>query len=77
MAQITIYLPDELEEKARRAAKAAETSVSKWIAGRVQTSLEDSWPQAVLDAAGAVPDFLDLEKIRRGDGVDSPRESFD
>jgi hypothetical protein len=77
MAQITIYLPDELEEKARQAAKAAETSVSKWIAGRVQTSLQDCWPQAVLDAAGAVPDFMDLDTIRRGHGLDSRRETLD
>ena len=35
MAQITIYLPDEIESKVRKAAKARRTSVSRWIADQV------------------------------------------
>ena len=74
MAQLTIYLPDEIEHKARRAAKAGRTSVSRWVAEQVSRNLEDAWPQAVLDAAGAAPDFPDVVKIRRGQGRDAPRE---
>ena len=77
MAQITIYLPDEVESKARKAAKARRTSVSRWIADQVVHNLEDTWPAAVLDAAGALPDFPSLEEIRKGYGRDTGRESME
>jgi len=77
MAQLTIYLPDELEKKARRAAKAKGTSVSRWIADQVVQTLDDTWPSNVLDAAGALQDFPSLDEIRKGYGLDAPRESMD
>jgi len=77
MAQLTIYLPDDIEKRARKAAKARKISVSRWVASQIEKNLEDSWPQAVLDAAGAIPDFPDIEEIRKGYGKDAPRESLD
>ena len=77
MAQITIYLPDELEAKVRKAAKVKRESVSRWIAEQIERSLSDQWPQTVLDAAGAFPDFPELKKIRQGYGKDVPREALD
>jgi hypothetical protein len=74
MAQITIYLPDAIENKARKAAKAKGTSVSRWIAEQVVDSVARVWPKGVLDAAGALPDFPDLEEIRAGYGADAQRE---
>ena len=65
MAQITIYLSDELEAKARKAATARRESVSRWIAGQVARSLSDTWPKGVLDAAGALPEFPSLDEIRK------------
>ncbi len=75
MAQITIYLPDALEDQARKAAKAERKSVSRWIADQVVQQLEHAWPRGVLDAAGAIPDFPTLEEIRKSYGADMPRES--
>lgn len=77
MAQITIYLPDDLESKARKAAKTKGKSVSRWIADQVVHSLADTWPKGVLDAAGALPEFPALPEIRRRHGHDAPRESID
>lgn len=74
MAQITIYLPDEVEKKAREAAKSESKSVSRWIADQLVHHLDDAWPKEVLEAAGAIPDFPDLDELRRGYGPDSPRE---
>jgi hypothetical protein len=73
MAQITIYLPDKVEARARRAAKAGRKSVSKWIADEVTRTLDDTWPQSVVDAAGIAPDFPDIEELRKGYGKDIPR----
>lgn len=77
MAQVTIYLPDELEEKARKAARADGKSVSRWVAEQVVATLEDAWPQSVLDAAGAIPDFPDTAALRRGYGSDARREPIE
>ena len=77
MAQITLYLPDDLEGEARKAAKAEGKSVSRWIADQVMHTLEGAWSQGVLDAAGAFPDYPSLEEIRRTYGADAPRERVD
>ncbi|HYK62001.1 MAG TPA: hypothetical protein VEV85_21375 [Bryobacteraceae bacterium] len=77
MAQITIYLRDDLEAKARKAAKAKHEPVSRWIAAQIERSLGETWPQAVLDAAGALPDFPELSELRKGYGKDAPRESME
>jgi hypothetical protein len=77
MAQITIYLPDDLEKQARKAAKAQRKPVSRWIADQLVQTLDNRWPKGVLDAAGALPDFPDLQTIRKGYGRDVGRESLD
>jgi hypothetical protein len=77
MSQITIYLPDAVEKKARKAAKANQQSVSRWIADQVLHNLSDVWPKGVLDASGALPDFPSLEEIRQSYGDDAPRGSLE
>lgn len=71
---MTIYLPDAIEKRARTAAKADGKSISRWIADELAHNLDDAWPKAVLDAAGAIPDFPDLKQLRKGYGPDAPRE---
>jgi len=77
MAKITIYLPDDIERKARKAAKKDHTSVSRWIAERVKQKLDHAWPPECLEAAGSCPDFPSLEELRSGYGHDAPREPLD
>ncbi|MGA3211578.1 MAG: hypothetical protein ABSD20_09735 [Terriglobales bacterium] len=74
MAQITIYLPATLENRARKTAKLRGLSVSRWIADQIVHNLDDAWPKGVLAAAGAIPDFPDLKDLRQGYGKDSRRE---
>lgn len=77
MAQITIYLPDDVESRARKAAKAKGKSVSRWIADQVVRSAEETWPKGVLEAAGALGDFPSVKEIRKGYGKDAARESWE
>jgi len=74
MTKLTIYLPDEIADKARNAAKAKGRSVSRWIVDQVVQSDGDTWSKAVLDAAGAFRDFPSLEEIRSGYGKRVSRE---
>lgn len=77
MAQVTIYLPDDTEARARQAAKARGTSIGRWIAEQVTEKVEKSWPPEVLAAIGSFPDFPDLKTIRSGYGKDARRERLD
>ena len=77
MAKITIYLPDQVERRARNAAKRKKISVSRWIAEEVKQKLDQSWPPEFLAAAGSCPDFPDQRDLRSGYGKDAPRESLD
>jgi hypothetical protein len=77
MANVTIYLPDPVEAKARKAAKATRQSLSRWVADQVLRSVESNWSREFLDAAGAVPDFPDVNSLRTGYGSDSAREELD
>ncbi len=77
MAKMTIYLPDEIERKARRAARDQHVSVSRWLADEVKRSLDDRWPPEFLAAAGSCPDFPSVEELRSGYGKDAARECVD
>lgn len=77
MARITIYLPDEIERKARSAAKQKHLSVSRWVAEEIRHKLRDSWPPEFLAAAGSCPDFPELSELRKGYGQDAPRARLD
>lgn len=76
MPQVTIYLDANTEEQARSAAQAKGIPFSKWISGVIREKTASSWPQEVLDLAGAWPDFPSLEDLRKHQGEDAPRESL-
>jgi len=76
MPQLTIYLDENTEGRARAAAEADGVSLSKWVAGVIRKRTADDWPQEVLDLAGAWPDFPSVEELRTYQSEDVPRESF-
>jgi hypothetical protein len=77
VAQITIYLPNDVEAQARKAAKVQGTSLGRWIAEQVVEKVRDTWPPEVLAVIGSFPDFPDLAELRSGYGTDAPREPLD
>lgn len=76
MAQVTVYIEDELESRMRAAAEAAHLSQSRWLANLIRERLADRWPEDVAALAGAWRDFPDLETLRTGFGEDVPREGL-
>ena len=74
MAQITIYLDDEVLALVKSATKTGGISQSQWIAGAVRRRVKTEWPAAVLAMAGAWPDFPTAEEIRDSRGADASRE---
>jgi uncharacterized caspase-like protein len=65
MAQVTIYLDDQTEQKARAAARSRGVSLSKWIADRVREGALSDWPDYVRDLAGAWSDLPSAEELRK------------
>lgn len=76
MAQITIYVDDEVLGMVKAATKAGDVSQSQWISDAIRQRAKKEWPQAVLDLAGAWPDFPTIEEIRKTYGGDIPREKL-
>ena len=64
MAQVTIYLADDVEAEARKAAKTRGTSLGRWIAEQVNEKVKNTWPADVLAAMGSFPDFPKLDALR-------------
>lgn len=73
MGQVTIYLDEVTEKKARAAARSEGVSLSKWIAGRIERGARSEWPAFVRDLAGAWPDAPTVEQIRATYGRDTKR----
>lgn len=74
MAQVTIYLDDEVMALVKAATKTSGISQSQWIAEAVRLRVKKEWPDSVLAMAGAWPDFPTAEDIRDVQGADSSRE---
>jgi hypothetical protein len=74
MSQVTIYLDDDTEKRARAAANASGDSLSRWISGVIREKTATTWPQRVLDLAGSWPDFPLAEELRKGRKGDHRRE---
>lgn len=74
IAQITLYLDDELEARLRAAAKAANLSQSRFVANLIAEKLNVEWPEAVLALAGAWPDLPETEALRAESDGNTTRE---
>lgn len=74
MAQVTIYLDDDTEQKARAAAQSKGVSLSRWIADRVRLGALDAWPDSVRELAGAWVELPSAEQLRKGQGRDAMRK---
>lgn len=76
MAQITIYLDDELIQKVKQASAAAKMSQSQWIAALIRQQSQTEWPLAVREMAGSWQVFPQQDELRGEQGEDIPRESL-
>lgn len=76
MGQVTIYLDSQSEKRMKQAARAAGVPVSRWLAELVKAEIREEWPPAVCAAAGAWPDFPDVEELRKSLREDAKRETL-
>ena len=70
MAQLAIYIDEQLADRLEKAVKASGKSKSKWVADAIQAVLKDRWPEGFFELAGsweddASPDEI-IKRIRQG-----------
>lgn len=73
MRQVTIYLDDATEAKARAAACAEGVPLSRWVAERIGRRARGAWPEAVRALAGAWRELPSAERIRKPKAKDVAR----
>ena len=76
MAQITIYITNDLESKVKEIASSLDTSVSKYIATIIEKNINNNWNPKVKKLAGSWSDFPTIEEIRKESADDVKRETF-
>ena len=80
MAQMAIYIDDQLAERLEKAVKASGKSKSKWVSEVIKRSLQDEWPEGFFKLAGKWEDDVGpeeiLDRIRKEIGKHDKRESL-
>ncbi len=76
MAQITIYINNDLESKVKEIANSQEISISKYISTLIERNINNNWNPKIKNLAGSWSDFPTIEEIRNNDTLDAQREAF-
>ena len=76
MAQITIYINNDLESKVKEIAASQDTSISKYISTVLERNISNNWNPKIKNLAGSWSDFPTIEEIRSNDTQDARREAF-
>jgi len=76
MAQITIYISNDLELKVKEIANSLDTSISKYISTVLEKNINNNWNPNIKNLAGSWSDFPTIEEIRKNDAQDAQREEF-
>ena len=80
MAQIAIYIDDQLAKRLDSAVTASGKSKSKWVAQAIKRSLTDQWPEGFFELAGSWQDDVGpdeiIARIRKSTATADPREKL-
>lgn len=76
MAQVTLYLDDQLQAQLRQAAEQRKVSQSQFVADLIRKATAGQWSQEVIAMAGSAPDFPLAEELRAGLAPDPARDGL-
>ena len=76
MAQVTIYIPNDLESQIKAMASSLNISISKFISTLLEQKVQNEWSYSGKKLAGSWDDFPTLQEIRANQGQDALREEF-
>ncbi len=52
MAQVTVYLPDDVLADARNRAEKEHKSLSAWVTARIREAVVTEWPESLVSLLG-------------------------
>ncbi len=73
MAQVTLYIDADTQQRLREAAARRKVSQSQFVAELIRRATAAEWPPEVLALAGSLPDFPLAEELRAGQPPDVER----
>ena len=76
MAQVTIYISNDLESQIKAMASSLNISISKFISTLLEQKVQNEWSYSSRKLAGSWDDFPTLQEIRSNQGQDAEREEF-
>ena len=80
MAQLAVYIDDQLAKRLDKAVKVSGKSKSKWVAEAIKQSLQDQWPDSFFELAGSWDDDVGpdgvMKRIRKGMEISDNREKL-
>lgn len=76
MAQVTIYMNNNLESHIKQTAASLNISISKYISNILQQNTHNEWNSNTKKLSGSWDDFSSIEEIRDHEVADIKRESF-
>lgn len=77
MAQVTIYIDNNLEEKIKKLAKSTGISISKFISNILEQKVKTSWDDSVRELSGSWNDDASFGKdIKNYKVADAKREEL-
>lgn len=75
MAQVTIYMDNNLEQKIKELSINSGISISKFISNILEKNLSSKWSEEIKSLSGSWSDFPTLEELR-DTKEDIKREEF-
>ncbi|RBQ30471.1 CopG family transcriptional regulator [Arcobacter sp. FW59] len=75
MAQVTIYMDNQLEQKIKELSNNSGISISKFISTILEQNINSKWTNDIRSLAGSWSDFPSIDDIRTN-GKDIEREEF-
>ena len=77
MAQVTIYMNNNIEQKVKKLAKSMNISISKYISTILEQKTANCWDSSTKELSGSWSDFSTISEIRSNENVkDTKREVF-
>ena len=56
MPQLSLHVDEKTLRKIEKAAKLNNTSISKWVTGKLAEHLEQNWPDSFRNLYGSIDD---------------------
>ncbi len=76
MPQLSLYVDAETLKKIEKAAELENTSISKWVTGKLTEYLEKNWPENYRNLYGSIDDNSFCAENIRDFSRDAEREEL-